>query len=62
MKINFTSTEKLRSDRYINEMTQKHGKSIKFSYIVTPTGIGTRVDIRCNKEINNKDITDYERW
>ena len=34
----------------------------KFEYIVTPTGIGTGVDICCNYCGTRKDITDYGSW
>ena len=34
----------------------------KFSYIITPTGLGECVSIRCNACEAIKDITDIESW
>ena len=34
----------------------------KFSYIITPTGLGECVSIRCNSCNITKDITDVESW
>lgn len=36
--------------------------SPKFSYIITPTGIGTKVVMMCNICNQTKDITNYESW
>ena len=36
--------------------------SSKFSYILTPTGIGTKVVMMCNVCGQTKDITAYENW
>jgi hypothetical protein len=33
-----------------------------FSYIVTPTGLGDIIVIRCNSCKAEKDITDTENW
>ena len=34
----------------------------KFSYIITPTGLGECVSIRCNSCNTTKDITNVESW
>lgn len=34
----------------------------KFTYIFTPTGIGTAVVVRCNACGEEKDITDVDSW
>ena len=34
----------------------------KFTYIFTPTGIGTAVVVRCNACGEEKDITDIDSW
>lgn len=34
----------------------------KFTYIFTPTGIGTAIIVRCNACGEEKDITDVDSW
>ena len=49
---------------------EKHAKSCpaittiggKFTYIFTPTGVGTAIVVRCNACGEEKDITDVDSW
>ena len=34
----------------------------QFTYLITPTGLGDCVSIRCNACGEIKDITDFENW
>ena len=36
--------------------------SEKISYILSPTGIGIKVEVLCRECGANKDITEYEKW
>lgn len=40
----------------------KHPKSGYYSYILTPTGIGYVLEIKCNHCGEIKNITDYNSW
>ena len=35
---------------------------MKFTYHVTPGGIGTAIEIECNKCGKKKNITDFDSW
>ena len=54
-----------------NDFIEKHLTCVKqhpstigggISYIFTPTGVGTIVEIRCNICGTKTDITDYGNW
>lgn len=40
----------------------KHSKPDRYSYILTPTGIGYVLEIKCNCCDEIKNITDYNNW
>lgn len=40
----------------------RHRSSHQYSYIVTPTGIGYALEIKCNRCGEIKDVTDYDTW
>ena len=40
----------------------KHGLVGHYSYILTPTGIGYVLEIKCNRCGEIKNITDYDTW
>lgn len=40
----------------------KHKTGIQFSYIITPTGIGDCVAVKCNRCGKTKDVTDVDCW
>ena len=70
MEFKLTETESLRA----KDFKEKHGKSCKtynkfgfpsgplYSYIFTPNGIGTGVEIKCTRCEEIKDITDIDSW
>lgn len=53
-------TKHLESCRIFNH----HGFPVGplFSYIFTPSGIGTGVSIRCSKCKETENITNYDNW
>ena len=65
MKIEISEKEKQRADFFI----QQHRRCVlnsteggKFTYEVTPTGLGNLVRIRCNACGKTRDITDLTTW
>lgn len=40
----------------------RYGLSDHYSYILTPTGIGYVLEIKCNRCGEIKNITDYNNW
>ena len=62
---NMTKNEEKEAKKFMKEhencsFTSSIGG--KFSYIITPTGLGECVSIRCNACEAIKDITDIESW
>lgn len=39
-----------------------HGVGMKFSYIISPTGVGDVIEIRCNGCKETENITDVDSW
>lgn len=63
--MNLTDKEKEKAQQFYED--HKNCESIssmggKFSFIITPTGLGDCVCIRCNSCKATKDITDIESW
>ena len=50
--------------RKIEEFQNKHYKKCKghYKFILTPTGLGTVIEIKCEKCSETLDVTDYDRW
>ena len=57
-----SNKEKEFAKQFKEEHLHKYDERLGFSYIVTPTGIGNGLNIRCNQCEEEKDITDYENW
>lgn len=58
-----------KEQKRIKDFIQEHKDCIftssiggKISYIVTPTGIGSIIEVRCNACGKQKDITDIDCW
>lgn len=56
-------------DKDVKEFKLKHcscknkpGLTGHYSYILTPTGIGYVLEIKCNQCGEIKNITDYDNW
>lgn len=71
MKLDLNETEKERTDTFLREHTnccRKQGK-LYFStigggitYLITPTGLGDLIVIRCNSCGKEETITDTDCW
>ena len=50
--------------RKIEEFQNEHYKKCKgyYKFILTPTGLGTAIEIKCEKCGETLDVTDYDRW
>jgi hypothetical protein len=57
-KLNYSETNKLKifNSKHFNKCNS--GTSVIF----TNTSIGTKIEIRCNKCLKVKDISDYSSW
>lgn len=62
MNIKLTDIEVKSFKKFQKKHRKICNKNTNFSYIITPTGIGTGINIRCNKCMKEKDITDYGSW
>lgn len=56
-----TEEKKIAND-FKKEHYEKCGKNGRMRYILTPTEIGTGIDIECSCCGEKKDISDYGRW
>lgn len=59
--------EQLQADMFIQKhlsCARQHPSTIGgcISYILTPTGVGTIVEIQCNICGTKTDISDYDKW
>ena len=54
--------QKQQVDKFNKEHYMKHPCKYTSSYILTSTGIGTVVTIKCNKCGEELDVTDYDLW
>ena len=66
-EVSFSLTD-LEEER-LEEFYDKHcdcpftsGAGGKYTFIITPTGFGPCISIRCNSCEEEKDITDWESW
>lgn len=59
-KISDEEFEKFREKHKDCEFTSTIGG--KFSFIITPTGLGPIVEVRCNSCDKIEDITDIDNW
>ena len=50
--------------RKIEEFQNEHYKKCKghYKFILTPIGVGTVIEIKCEKCGETLDVTDYDRW
>lgn len=72
IKFTLNEVESQAAEGFINEhkncCKEKSGKEVfssiggGFTYIITPTGLGSCISIRCNSCGEVKDITDSESW
>lgn len=54
--------EKKRIEEFSQEHYEKCGRAGYIRYIVTPTGIGTAVEVECNHCKERKDISNFNNW
>lgn len=59
-----TKVERQEAEKFIKEHSSCKNNTFegKFSYIITPTGIGDCVAIKCNACKEVREITDVESW
>ena len=57
-----TEKETKDAERFIDKHIQSCGGNLVFAYILTGTGIGTAIEIKCGKCREKEDITDIECW
>jgi hypothetical protein len=57
-----TDSEAKASSDFQDMHSKKCNSRLGFSYILTCTGVGTNVKIKCNKCEEELDITDYKSW
>ena len=66
MKFELNEYEIKAADKFIDQQmlvdNQLPAAGERFSYIFTPTGIGTAVEIKDNLLYNTLNITDFENW
>lgn len=63
--IEFTKEEKNQFESFMRRHRHCQCTSTiggKFSYILTPTGLGTLIKIKCNVCGKERDVTDSENW
>ena len=57
-----TEKEKMAAELFSTEHYYSCKSQLGVDYILTGTGIGTAIKIKCNKCKVEKDITDFENW
>ena len=67
MNISVTLSPKEKNN--LNKFHIKHNKcksnlaiGVRFTYLITPSGLGTFVSVRCNICNDIKNINDFEDW
>lgn len=62
MLFELSSLETQRVVRFIKDHKECDMPNSKFTYSITPTGIGNVVEIKCNCCGKVEDVTNYDNW
>lgn len=66
MKFELDATEQQACQEFYRKHSMCMSKSGAigecFSYIITPTGLGTILEVKCNVCGKSKTITDFDNW
>lgn len=66
MKFELDATEQQACKEFYHKHSMCMSKSGTmgecFSYIITPTGLGTILEVKCNVCGKSKTITDFDNW
>ncbi len=57
----FVEKENAKIDKF-EEKHKKKGCNEGFSFIITPTGIGDNIHVKCEDCRKEKDVSDYGSW
>ena len=62
MLFELDTLETQRVVRFIKDHKECDMCNSKFTYSITPTGIGNVIEIKCNRCGKIKDVTNYDNW
>ena len=64
MKFELSESEHAKAKEWIESKPKTYGGAIggRFSYVFTPTSIGTSVKVVDNLDKSELDVTDYDMW
>lgn len=58
----FDDTERERVKEFSRQHYEKCGRAGRIRYIITPTAIGTAVEVECAKCKEKKDVSNFNNW
>ncbi len=60
--IQMFDVEVAAADAFTKKHRCKKGSKRRHTYLLSPTGIGLKVVVRCDECQKTKDVTDYDSW